>query len=130
MDIQRAMVERDNCQMAEPCQVVNLEDFEGYRKAKLEEWLEEQIYLKYKDKDYITLRNPMLRITTKFEALSNEAQWKLFGYLEAATDMAKRPVTLADRFWSLLEKGAREDGLWEDVENYANELLIEEEAYK
>lgn len=129
MDIQRAVV-NNTCQMAEPCQVINIEDFEGYREAKLEEWLEEQMYQIYKDKDDITLHNPLLRIATKFEALSREAQWALFGYVEAAMETVRRPVTLADRFWSLLEKGGREEGLWAGIENYANELLIEERPWE
>ena len=117
-------------QAAAPAKVVDISDFGSWRQDQIEKWLIEQIYLLYGDKDENTIRNPLLRISTKFEALSSGAQYELYGFARGRILGMGKDVSLKDRLWSVLEKGARADGSWADVEEFADTLLIKEKTYK
>lgn len=66
-------------QPASPCKVVSISDFEGSRKERIEEWLKKEMEERYGEFDSV-LDNPLLRISTKFDALSAESQVTLFGF--------------------------------------------------
>lgn len=113
-----------------PDKIVNINDFGSRRKEQIEKWLEEEIGRMYGDRDAITLKNPLIRIFTKFEALDYHSQCELYGYAKACILGGGCDLNLRDKFWNVLEKGGRADGSWKDVEEFADTLLIREKTYK
>jgi len=111
------------------CQVVDISGFKGCRKEMVEDWLRKKMSETYGDDSECILGNPLLRISTKFTALSHSAQHKLYGYAERVIMAQGNELTLKDKLWDVLEKGGR-DGSWETIEKYADTLLAKEKAWK
>ncbi len=65
-----------------------------------------------------------------FDNLSNDAQYELLGYAKRCIFGAGRDISLRDRFWAVLEKGGSRDGSWNDIEEFADELICRENIYK
>lgn len=108
-------------------QIIMFDDLEGVRKRKIEQWLKGRMLADYGDADKVTIENPLLRITTKFEALSEAGQIELFGF--AKKRIGEDPG-LKDLLWEVLKKGSRSDGSWEDIDEFADSIIIREETYK
>lgn len=115
--------------IAAPDKVVNINDFGSRRKEQIERWLEEEIGRKYGDRDSIILKNPLIRIITRFEALDAKSQYELYRYAKGRILGIDQDLNLRDKLWSVIEKGGS-NGSWEDVEEFADSLLIREKAYK
>lgn len=113
-------------QSASPCKVVSISDFEGSRKERIEEWLKKEMEERYGEFDSV-LDNPLLRISTKFDALSAESQVTLFGFAKGYVLGPGGGISLRDQLWSILEAGR--SAAWEAVEEYADSLLIKEKTY-
>lgn len=109
--------------------IVDIRDFGCRRKEQIERWLEAEISRKYGRKDSI-LENPMIRIITKFEALDGEAQYELYGYARRCILESGKNLSLRDKFWTVIEKGGSDDGSWNDVEEFADTLMIRERTCK
>lgn len=107
--------------------VIRFEDLRGARKNKIDQWIRSKMKEDYGDDDKETIENPLLRITTKFEALSEEGQIKLFGF---AKNRIGAGPGLKDMFWDILKYGGRSDGSWEDVEKFADSMLSNEWSCK
>ena len=114
-------------QPASPCKVVSISDFEGSRKEGIEEWLRQEMKERYGETGSV-LNNPLLRISTKFDALSAESQVTLFGFAKGYVLGPGGSISLRDQLWSVLERG--KSAAWEAVEEYADTLLIKEKTYK
>lgn len=114
---------------AAPTTIIRFEDFGGAREKRIERWLKRRMLSEYGDNDDTTMNNPLLRITLKFEALSREGQLELYGFAKGRIlGMGVEP-SIKDLLWNVLEKGSRSDDSWEDVEEFADSLIIKEKAY-
>lgn len=122
-------LEIDNHKPVTVCKIVNINDSRRNRKKRIEAWLEQEMSERYGDDDF-TLKNSMLRISTKFDALSTESQRELYGYAKGCILGMGRELCLRDQFWSILQKGGSEDGSWGDIEEFADTLLEKEKTYK
>jgi len=114
-------------QPASPCKVVRISDFEGSRKDRIKKWLKKEMEERYREFDSV-LDNPLLRISTKFDALSAESQVALFGFAKGYVLGPGGRISLRDQLRSVLETG--NSAAWEAVEEYADTLLIKEKTYK
>ncbi len=112
------------------CKVVDISDFKECREEMMEGWLREKMSETYGDDCKSILSNPLLRISTKFTALSSNSQHELYGYAQRVILKPGNEISLKERLWHVLEKGARKDGSWENVEKYADALLIKERAWQ
>lgn len=84
-------------QPAFPCKVVNINDFEGSRKSRVEEWLKKEMEKRYGEFDS-GLDNPLLRISTKFDVLSAESQVTLYGFAKGYVLGLGGSISLRDQF--------------------------------
>lgn len=109
--------------------IVNICDFGSKKQEQIERWLEEEISRKYGERDSIILKNPLIRIITRFEALDTKSKYELYRYAKARIFESGQDLSLRDKFWNVVEKGGS-DGSWEDVEKFADTLLIREKIYK
>lgn len=105
------------------CQIVSIAEFGSRRIDKadqMEKWLEEKIIEEYGDADM--LHNPLIRIITKFRALTEDSQLQLFRYAKNRFGSD----TLDQQFWNMLERQPemmdKRTG-WRMVENRADTLL-------
>lgn len=112
---------------ASPCKVVSISDLEGSRKTRIEEWLKGEMEKRYGKSDS-GLDNPLLRISTKFDALSPESRVTLYGFAKWYVLGPGGSISLSDQLWGILEKGKSD--AWEAVEEFADSLLIKEKTYK
>lgn len=112
---------------APSCKVVSISDLEGSRKTRIEEWLKGEMEKRYGKSDS-GLDNQLLRISTKFDALSAESQVTLFGFAKGYVLGPGGSISLRDQLWSVLETG--KSAAWEAVEEFADSLLIKEKTYK
>ena len=110
--------------------IVDINDLGSRRKERIEKCLEEQMYRVYGDKNEVILKNPLLRISTKFEALSRDSQIELYGYAKGRIMGNNKAMSFKERLWNILEKGTEADGSWKDVEEFADTLLIKEKTYR
>ncbi len=110
-----------------PCKVVSISDLEGSRKTRIEEWLKGEMEKRYGKSDS-GLDNPLLRISTKFDALSPESRVTLYGFAKGYVLGPGGSISLSDQLWGILEKGKSD--AWEAVEEFAGSLLIKEKTYK
>lgn len=110
-----------------PCKVIEMVDFGGKKKDQLEKWLKEQIHERYGDRDEVTIKNPLIRLSTKFEALSDSAQYELYGMAKRAALGNKGRMSISKEFWNFLEM---QPAAWEDIEEVADKLLLKEKVYK
>ena len=114
-------------QPVSPCKVVSISDFEGSRKDRIKDWLKQEMEERYRKCDSV-LNNPLLRISTKFDALSAESQVILFGVAKGYVLELGESISLRDQLWNVLETG--EPAAWEAIEEYADTLLIKEKICK
>lgn len=105
------------------CQIVSIVEFGSRRTDKadqMEKWLEEKIIEEYGDEDAV--HNPLIRIITKFRALTEDGQRQLFRYAENRFGSD----TLDRQLWNLLERQPETMDIrtgWGKVENRADTLL-------
>lgn len=102
--------------------IVNISDHGAYKERQLEECMERSIMEQYGKR--AAVQNPIIRIHTKFDAMDNRGQLKLCGYAERCMMGRTDKSSVRDRFWKILELLDME--MWQDIERYADELLIEE----
>lgn len=121
------MAEETKSQVYTSCKVIEMVKFGRKKKDKLENWLKEQIHKKYGDKDEITIKNPLIRLSTKFEALSDSAQCELYEIAKRAPFGNKGRMSMSKEFWNFLEM---QPVAWEDIEEVADRFLLKEEVYK
>lgn len=93
------------------------------KKRKMEEWLRKEMVERYGDAH--CMNNPLVRICVMFDSLSDEAQHELFGYAKGRILEFGQNLKLRDMFWAVLDKGG-EDGSWEDVEEFASQMVYKE----
>lgn len=105
------------------CQIVSIAEFDSRRTDKadwMEKWLEEKIIEEYGDENVV--HNPLIRIITKFRALTEDGQHQLFRYAENKFGSD----TLDRQLWNMLarqpEMMDKRTG-WGMVENRADKLL-------
>lgn len=110
-----------------PCKVIDIGDFGECRKKELEEWLVGRMSEIYGDRSDSTVKNPLLRITTKFDALNKDAQYELYGYVRYAAVGKSGRLSMRKEFWNFLEMAIP---AWEDIEKFADSLMYREKAYK
>lgn len=105
------------------CQIVSIAEFGSRRTDKadrMEKWLEEKIIEEYGDEDAV--HNPLIRIITKFRALTEDGQRQLFRY----TENRFGSDTLDRQLWNMLERQPETMDIrtgWGMVENRADTLL-------
>ncbi len=105
------------------CQIVSIAEFGSRRTDKadrMEKWLEEKIIEEYGDEDAV--HNPLIRIITKFRALTEDGQRQLFRYAENRFGSD----TLDRQLWNMLERQPETMDIrtgWGMVENRADTLL-------
>lgn len=105
------------------CQIVSIVEFGSRRTDKadqMEKWLEEKIIEEYGDEDAV--HNPLIRIITKFRALTEDGQHQLFRYAENRFGSD----TLDRQLWNMLERQPETMDIrtgWGMVENRADTLL-------
>ena len=119
--------EKTALQPASPCTIVSISGYEGIMKERLEEWLRQEMEERYGEFGSV-LDNPLLRISTKFDALSEDSQVTLFGFAKGYVLGPGGSISLRDQLWSVLEAGR--SAAWEAVEEFADSLLIKEKTYK
>lgn len=105
--------------------IVNINDFGNRRKERIEEWLRKQIVERYNDKSDVVVKNPLIRLSTIFECLSNTAQCELYGYAKRAALGECGRLSMKKEFWNFLEMAP---AAWDDIQEFADELLIREKA--
>ena len=105
--------------------IIDIREAEEYKRKLLEEWLVQQIAETYEDRSEIILKNPMIRISTKFDALSEADQYKLYGYVKCIVEKYGL-WNIRKQFWSFIKNAS---SCWKDIENYADKLLIKEKVY-
>lgn len=110
-----------------PCKIIEFADFGEKKIDQMEKWLIEQIFERYGEKDEITVNNPLIRLSTKFEALSDIAQCELYGVAKKAALGNRGKMSLYQEFWNFLEM---QPSAWEDIEEFADKLLLKEKPYK
>lgn len=105
------------------CQIVSIAEFGSRRTDKvdrMEKWLGEKIIEEYGDEDAV--HNPLIRIITKFRALTEDGQRQLFRYAENRFGSD----TIDRQLWNMLERQPetmdKRTG-WEMVESRADTLL-------
>lgn len=107
------------------CQIINIAEFGSRRTDKadrLERWLEGKIFEQYGTLDIDALNNPLIRIITKFRALTEENQKQLFWFAENRFERE----TLDQQLWNMLERQPKQMDRragWGMVENCADTLL-------
>lgn len=109
-------------------EIVSISDYRSNGKKQIQKWLEEEFNRKFGKKSSL-LDNPLTRILIKFDALDSDSQYELYGYARRCI-LKDRGLSLRDKFWSVIDKGGTDDGSWEDVEEYADTLLIKARTLK
>ena len=105
------------------CQIVSIAEFGNRRTDKadrMEKWLEDKIIEEYGHEDAV--HNPLIRIITKFLALTEDGQRQLFRYAEDRFGSD----TLDRQLWNMLERQPEtmdQRTGWGMVENRADTLL-------
>ena len=113
--------------------IIDISEFRKMHKAQkelLEEWLIEWMGELYGETGDTVVKNPLLRLFSKFEALSSNAQNDLYGYAKRVILGAGGELSLYEKFRSIIEMGGRTDHSWQRVEDYADVLLINEKVYR
>ncbi len=95
---------------------------DGYAVVEQEEVMLPEGFIKLTKKEEAELQN--------IDGLSCEAQHDLFGYAKKRIFGMNQDMKLRDKFWSVIEKGGIEDGTWEDVEEFADQLVLKENTGK
>ncbi len=112
------------------CKVIDIKSFQKDKKENIEEWLEEKVLKKYVHEDKeLVLRNPVLRILIKFEALDHDSQIELYGYAKSIIMGFGNEISMRDKLWSVIEKGSSKNGSWQAVEEFADTLLLKAGIY-
>lgn len=112
---------------AVPGNVVRMDDFGSRRKERIEEWLRGKIFEGYGERDEIIMRNPLIRLSTIFELLSDTAKCELHGYAKRAALGERGRMSMSKEFRNFLEMVP---AAWEDIEEFADTLLVKEKTYK
>lgn len=68
-------VSNTNC-----CQIVSIAEFGSRKKEQIERWIEKRMLEEYGEKDEVTVKNPLLRLSVMFGALSDASQLELYEY--------------------------------------------------
>lgn len=105
--------------------IVDINDFGNRRKERIEEWLRKQIVERYDSESDVVVKNPLLRLSTIFECLSNTAQYELYGYAKKAALGECGRLSMKKEFWNFLELAPE---AWDDIQEFADKLLIREKA--
>ncbi len=108
------------------CNIVDIRDFGEYKEKRVEKWLTQKISELYEDDSDFVLENPLIRISTMFEGLSEEAQYELYGYAKRAALKDQGERSMYKIFWNYVEMAP---SAWEDIEKFANDLLRKEKIY-
>lgn len=112
---------------AAPGNIVNIGDFGSRRREQIEEWLKGQIFERYGERGEAVFRNPLIRLSTIFAALSDTAQHELHGYARRAALGERGKLSMSKEFRNFLEMAP---AAWEDIEEFADTLLVKEKTYK
>ena len=110
-----------------PGNVIRMDDFGSRRKERIEEWHRGKIFERYGERDEIITKNPLIRLSTIFEALSDTAKCELHGYAKCAALGERGRMSMGKEFWNFLEMAPT---AWEDIEEFADTLLVREKTYK
>lgn len=110
-----------------PGNVVRMDDFGSRRKERIEEWLRGEIFERYGERDETVMKNPLIRLSTIFESLSDAAKCELHGYAKRAAMGERGRMSMGREFWNFLEMVPT---AWEDIEEFADTLLVKEKTYK
>ncbi len=120
------MVKQENINLLEEAKVVNINEFQKYKKQEVEEWLEQKMIEIYDDVDIF--QNPLLRISTKFKVLSLEAQVEILRFAKRYILGSNRNLSLCEQLWSVLQQGKSE--MWKVIEAFEDEFVMQENVYK
>lgn len=119
----------ETAQRAGACQVIHMAEFEERRagqQERLECWLVERMAEEYGEADEFTVKNPLLRLLTKFDALSIAAQYELYGFAKKAALEGCDTLSMSREFWNFLKM---KPAAWGCIEEFADRLLLREKAY-
>ena len=105
------------------CQIVSIAEFGSRKKDQIERWIEKRMLEEYGEKDEVTVKNPLLRLSVMFGALSDASQLELYGYAKRAALDRQGGWSMEREFWNFLEAAP---AAWEDIEEFADKLLIRE----
>lgn len=113
------------------CKVVEFGSYKAAgtetRKEQIEKWLKGQIFKRYGDRSDVIVKNPLIRLSTIFESLSDKAQYELYGYAKRTALGERGRMSMKREFWNFLEMAP---SAWEDIEEFADTLIVKEKAYK
>ena len=90
----------------------------------IEDWLEKEIEREFGEHDDIAMENPLIRLSVKFDALSQNSKCRMISYAEEQILQNGKEISQRDRFWHLLEKGGRIT--WDLIEKLADSLIYKE----
>lgn len=119
--------ETDAIREADAGKIIEIGDFGKFREKELEEWLECRMFQIYGDRSDIILKNHILRITTKFDALNKDEQYELLGYVKCAAVGKNGRLCIRQEFRNFLEMAAP---AWEEIEKFADMLMYKNKTYK
>ena len=105
------------------CRIVSITEFGSRKKDQIERWIEKRMLEEYGEKDEVTVKNPLLRLSIMFGALSDASQLELYGYAKRAALGRHGGWSMEREFWNFLEAAP---AAWEDIEEFADKLLIRE----
>lgn len=123
------LCERSAVSSAVTDNIIDISEYDYKREELLESWLTRQMLRTYGDNDDSTVKNPMIRLSVKFDALSDMSKHELLGYAKR-TILGGGELELRDMFWNVLQRGGRADNSWNIIEKYADSLLINEKVYR
>lgn len=114
--------------MAGSCQIISMQQSGALKRRKIEEWIRKKI-LERHENDHL-MDNPMVRICVMFDNMNFDAQLELCGFAKGRILGIEKDLGLRDRFLSILERGGFGDGSWEDIEEFAIQLICRENTHE
>lgn len=103
--------------------VVSMQDYMGDRKAGIQEWLYQEVCRGFgSDRAEDVMKNPLLRLSMKYDVLSDKEQENMFKYTEKVmAEQRGRRIGRKNILSELLNLGNFET--WDMIEEYTDRLL-------
>lgn len=103
--------------------VVSMQDYMGDRKAGIQEWLYQEVCRIFgADRAEDVMKNPLLRLSMKYDGLNDQEQENMFRYTEKVmAEQHGRRIGRKNILSELLNMGNFET--WDMIEEYTDRLL-------